>query len=187
MQNFNLHSNLAGRHAFLSPSDYHWVNYDDDKLDRVFFTRAAAARGTRLHSLAQQLIQEQVKLPDTGQTLNQYVNDAIGFFMTPEPTFFYSFNCYGHPDCAVFRNNKLRIHDLKTGSTEASMMQLKVYAALYCLEYNRKPNQIEIELRIYQNDEVRVEVPDPHEIFYIMDKIRTFDARIDELKMGGAV
>lgn len=187
MQSFNLHSNLAGKHALLSPSDYHWINYDEDKLDRVYHTKAAAARGTRLHALAQQLIQEQLKLPDNGQTLSQYVNDAIGFFMTPEPTFFYSFNCYGHPDCAGFRNNKLRVHDLKTGLTEASMSQLKVYAALYCLEYNVKPNQVEIELRIYQNDEVRVEVPDPHDIFYIMSKIIAFDARINELRLGGAL
>jgi hypothetical protein len=182
--NFNLHSNLAGAHAFLSPSDYHWVNYDEDKLLRVWHTKMAARRGSELHELAQRMIRLEVKLADTEQTLNRYVNDAIGLFMTPEQTFFYSPNCYGHADCASFRNKKLRIHDLKTGLNEASFMQLLIYAALFCLEYRQKPNMIEIELRIYQNDEVRVLVPEPHEVFVIMDKIVSFDSRINDLRMG---
>jgi hypothetical protein len=33
---FNKHSNLAGQHAFLSASKYHWVNYTDQKLDASF-------------------------------------------------------------------------------------------------------------------------------------------------------
>lgn len=187
MPNFNSHSNLAGQHAFLSPSDYHWINYDDDKLDRVWHTKMAARKGTRLHELAQRLIQEGVKLPDDNRTLNQYVNDAIGFFMEPEVTLYYSPNCFGHADCAIFRNNKLRIHDLKTGLNDASMVQLRVYAAIFCLEYRVSPANIDIELRIYQNDSVIVESPEKHDIFYIMDKIITFDQRINELRLGGAL
>lgn len=187
MPNFNSHSNLAGQHAFLSPSDYHWINYDEDKLTRVFYTKMAARRGTELHDLAHRLIKLEVKLPDTEQTLNRYVNDAIGYFMSPEQTFYYSPNCFGHADCAVFRNKKLRIHDLKTGLTEASMVQLRVYMAIFCLEYRVKPNEIEAELRIYQNDEVKSETPDPHDIFFIMDKIVTFDRRITELRLEGAL
>ena len=29
---FKEHSNLAGAHAFLSPSSYHWINYTTEKL-----------------------------------------------------------------------------------------------------------------------------------------------------------
>lgn len=34
--NFKKHSELEGKHAFLSPSGYHWINYDDEKLERVY-------------------------------------------------------------------------------------------------------------------------------------------------------
>lgn len=180
--NFNKYSHLAGRHAFLSASNYHWVNYDEEKLDRVFFKQMAAIRGTELHALAHQLIRLSVKLPGNQKTLNRYVNDAIGFRMTPEQILYYSDNAFGTADCICFRNNTLRIHDLKTGSNEASMTQLKVYAAFFCLEYRFTPLEIAIELRIYQNDDVKVEQPDPDEIFHIMDRIKTFDKRIEELK-----
>ena len=51
------------------------------------------------------------------------------------------------------------------------MDQLEIYAALFCLEYRIKPTDIEIELRIYQNDEVLVHNPSPEDIVQIMDKI----------------
>lgn len=181
--NFNKGStNLQGTHAFLSPSSYAWVNYSDDKLDRVWFTAMAAKRGTELHAFAGQAIRLRVRLPDTVNTLNNYVNDAIGFKMTPEQQLFYSPNCYGHADAIGFNNNRLRIHDLKTGIIEASPHQLEIYAALFCLEYRFKPNDILIELRIYQNNEVRIYDPDPDCIFHIMDRIVSFDKRIESLK-----
>jgi hypothetical protein len=179
---FNRHSTLVGLHAFLSASDYHWINYDQDKLDRVFVTRMAAKRGTEMHELAHRAIRLGVKLPMSKQTINIYVNDGIGFKMTPEVVLFYTPNCFGTADLISFRNGKLRIHDLKTGATEASFHQLEVYAALFCLEYNYKPNKIEIELRIYQNDEVKIYCPEADVIFHIMDKMITFNRRIEELK-----
>jgi len=179
---FNTRSNLAGTHAFLSPSTPSWVNYDEDKLDRVFFAAQAARRGSELHAFGHQAIRLRIKLPEIKSTLNMYVNDAIGYGMTSEQILYFSDNCYGHADCVGFRNNTLRIHDLKTGVNEASMQQLKVYAALFCLEYRFKPNEIAIELRIYQNNHVKLETPDPNEIFLIMDRIRTYSKRIDELR-----
>jgi hypothetical protein len=181
--NFSSHSNLVGRHAFLSASNYHWMNYDEDKLDRVFFTQMAAQRGTELHALAHNLIRLGVKLPDTKQTLNQYVNDAIGYRMSTEQILCYSDNAYGTADTIAFRSNKLRVHDLKTGVTPASVHQLEVYMALFCLEYRFKPFELEAELRIYQNDDVQIFVPDPDVIFHIMDKIVTFDRRINYLRL----
>lgn len=179
---FNDHSRLAGSHAFLSPSKYQWVGYDDEKLDRTLFSWMAARRGSDLHDLAQRMIRLGVKLAETTETLNRYVNDAIGFRMTPELTLFYSNNCYGQADAVGFRKNKLRIHDLKTGVIPCKMTQLEVYAALFCLEYGFKPTAIEIELRLYQNDDVQIQEGDPLSITSIMDRIVHFDRRINEIR-----
>ena len=181
---FNTHSNLVGLHAFLGASKYHWINYNEEKLDRVFTASMAAQRGTELHALAHELIRLGVKLPGRGsKSLNMYVNDAIGFRMKPEQPLFYSDNCFGTPDAISFRGKLLRIHDLKTGVTPTSFTQLEVYAALFCLEYRYKPFEIDVEMRIYQNDEIRIEVADPDRIAHIMDKIITFDKRITAIRM----
>ena len=182
--NFNKHSRLTGHHAFLSASKYHWINYSEEKLVKSFAKYQAAQRGTELHELARRCIELGVKLPKTNKTLNLYVNDAIGFKMQTEQVLYYSDNCFGTADTISFRKNVLRIHDLKTGETPASVNQLLVYAALFCLEYNTKPVDIETELRLYQQDEVFVHIPEPEEIFNIMDKIIAFDKRIEELKVG---
>lgn len=179
---FNDHSKLAGLHAFLSASKYHWINYDDEKLDRVFLASVAAQKGTELHALAHDLIRLKIKLPSSRKTLNLYVNDAIGYRMESEQVLFYSENCFGTPDAISFRRNTLRIHDLKTGVTQTSERQLEVYAALFCLEYRFKPFDITMELRIYQNDEVRIYEPDPDDIAHIMDRIVTFDKRIAAIR-----
>lgn len=181
--NFNKHSELAGQHAFLGASKYHWINYDDEKLDRVYRQALAAQKGTALHEFALRAILLGIKLPRTPKTLNMYVNDAIGYRMVPEQILFYSDNAFGTSDTISFRKSVLRIHDLKTGVIPASVHQLEVYAALFCLEYRVIPGAIEIELRIYQNDEVQIFIPDLDDITHIMDKIVTFDTRINVLRM----
>lgn len=181
--NFNRHSpHAVAQHAFLSPSNPAWLNYEPDKLDRVFFSHMQARRGTELHALAANLIRLGVKLPDVPKTLNMYVNDCIGFKMTPEQILYYSENCFGTADGVGFRNNTLRISDLKNGVTEATMRQVKIYAALFCLEYRFKPIEITVELRIYQNDDVKEEIADPDELFHIIDRIVTFDKRLKVLR-----
>jgi hypothetical protein len=173
-------------HAFLSASKYHWVHYDEEKLISTFTKWQAAQRGTELHELAAKCIKLGVKLPKTRNALNLYVNDAIGFRMQTEQILYFSDNCFGTADTISFRKNFLRIHDLKTGETPASMTQLKIYNALFCLEYNIKPIEIEhTELRLYQSDEVLIHIPEPEEIYGIMDKIIAFDKRIEELKIIG--
>jgi hypothetical protein len=181
---FNKHSELANLHAFLSPSSYHWINYDEEKLEKKWLTDQAAARGSRLHDLAHKLIKEGVKLPQTSATLNQYVNDCIGWRLRPEQTLFYSVNCFGHADAIGFNEETkvLRVSDLKTGITPTSEHQLEVYMALFCLEYGHRPFDIVGELRIYQNDEVRLYDADPGVIVHIMDRIVTFHNRIEEMK-----
>ena len=122
------------------------------------------------------------KLPKSQKTLNMYVNDAIGFKMVPEQPLFYSENCFGTTDAIAFRNRMLRIHDLKTGVIPAHMEQLEIYAALFCLEYKIKPADIEMELRIYQNNQILYENPTAETIVPIMDKIITFDKVINKIK-----
>jgi hypothetical protein len=179
---FNKYSNLVGMHAFLGASKYSWTNYDDEKLDKTYLTSMAAQRGTELHAFAAEAIRLGIKLPRTGETLNRFVNDALGYRMTPEQVLFVSENAFGTADAISFRRNKLRIHDLKTGVTPASVRQLEIYAAFFCLEYKFKPTAIDIEMRIYQNDEVQIFEADPDVITHIMDKTITFDKRINELR-----
>lgn len=179
--NFNEHLELVGTHAFLSASKYHWINYSDEKLVETYTNNLARERGDRLHALARECIELGIKLPRTKKTLNMYVNDAIGYHMTPEQPLYFSPNCYGTTDAISFRRNFLRIHDLKTGVSPTYMQQLLVYTALFCLEYNKDPGSIEIELRIYQSDEIWAEHPNPEDIQFIMDRIITFDKQIEEL------
>jgi len=178
---FNTH-NLEGFHAFLSPSKHTWVGYDEQKMEAVFANWRLSQLGTELHELASKLINLRVKLPKTDKTLNMYVNDGIGYRMDTEVCLFYSFNCFGTADAISFHSNLLRIHDLKNGQTPASIQQLRIYTALFCLEYNYNPHDIDIELRIYQLDAALIENPDPDDILYIMDKIVMFDKKIKEIK-----
>lgn len=180
---FNPHSNLIGQHAFLSASKYHWINYDEEKLANTYLKFLATQRGTELHDFACRCIQLGQKLPRSNKTLNMYVNDAIGFKMTPEQPLYYSENCFGTADAISFKNDFLRIHDLKTGEIPASIHQLEIYASLFCLEYDIRPSDISMELRIYQSDQVLVSNPTVEDIAPIMDKIVIFDKRIQQIKM----
>lgn len=182
--NFNKHSNLEGQHAFLGASKYHWINYDLEKLDVSYLRWLSVQKGTKLHEFAAEAIKLGIKLPRSKKTLNMYVNDAIGYRMIPEQVLYYSDNCFGTADAIAFRNNVLRIHDLKTGATPTSIHQLEIYMSIFCLEYGVKPDSIESELRIYQHDDILVHVPDPKIILGIMNKIIDFDKRIEKLKIG---
>lgn len=179
---FNQHSGLTGKHAFLSPSNYHWLNYSAQKLEARFHTVVAARRGTDIHAHAHESIRLRLKLSRSNRALSTYVNDAIKYDMKCEQTLYYSDNCFGTPDTISFRRNKLRIHDLKTGITASSMKQLEIYAALFCLEYGVNPFDIEIELRIYQRDDIQELLPTPDSIVFIMEKIIDFDQQIEEIK-----
>lgn len=180
--NFNKHSAFEDQHAFLGASKYHWINYNSDKVTESYLKFLATQKGILLHEFAAQCINLGQKLPKSKKTLNMYVNDAIGFKMTPEQILFYSENCFGTADAIAFRNRLLRIHDLKTGAIPAHIEQLEIYAALFCLEYKIKPSEIEIELRIYQNNEVLFHNPTADDIFLIMNKIIDFDKIINNLK-----
>lgn len=179
---FNKHSGFEGKHAFLSASKYHWVNYDEEQLARAYSTWYATQKGTKLHALAEDLIRLKVNLPDEEKTLNMYVNDAIGYNMTPEQVLFYSPNAFGTADAISYKDGLLRIHDLKTGISKASILQPLIYSALFCLEYDVAPSDIEVELRIYQNNAIEIAQPEPDDIFHVMDKIVSFDRILEEIR-----
>lgn len=151
------HYKLQGTHAYLSASNYHWLNYSDEKFLEVLRNSQAARVGSELHDLAARAIKHRIKLQRSRKTLNAFVNDAIGYRMTPEQILYYSDRCYGTADAIGFEEGILRIFDLKTGVIKASLRQLHVYAALFCLEYGEKPERLEFDLRIYQNDMVVVD------------------------------
>jgi hypothetical protein len=195
---FKRHSELEGKHAIFSASKSAWLRYDDERLNEYVDNLHAASIGTRKHAVAAELIRLKLKQPNNRQTFNNYVNDAIGYNMTPEQPLYYSPWVFGTADAIsfrvenfvdeetgeAFRAQVLRVFDLKTGVKPASGEQLVVYAALFCLEYNVKPFETVFDLRIYQNDEVvRIEVT-PDEIVNIMNRAKEvsemYQKRIDE-------
>lgn len=154
---------------------YIYRKYFDDELDYL------PARGEKLLNGISRMPRE------VFTTVQSYINDGIGFCMTPEqklvfdPVYF-----FGTADCISFRDNELRIHDLKTGRIPAHMDQLMVYAAFFCLEYNVDPRKLKlIELRIYQNNEVLVKQPESADILSIMDKIKKDYNNITNVFEGG--
>ena len=203
--NFTNHKELVGKHSMLAPSQPYWLNYSEDQLFQKFVSNYAQSMGTLLHELAETLIKNGIKIKKTDKTMvlvhllkngipraaidldriynnfMTYVNDAVGFKLTPEQPLVYSEYCFGTADAISFRNNQLRIHDYKSGTLPAKMEQLMVYAALFCLEYRVKPADIEIELRVYQNDEVLYHRPEPDEITVIMDRIIYLDNLLEKV------
>lgn len=208
---FEKHLELKDQHAFMSPSGYHWINYTEEKLIGRYLKSKAAEIGTNLHEFAHTAIELNQRLYGNKDTVAMFVNDAIGYKMTSEQPLFYSWNCFGTADAISYRRNYLRIHDLKTGETEAHMEQLRIYAALFCLNYQEtvsgyrkkgyddndiarlldvSPKELHfdpmkmsgIELRIYQLGEVQVEEADPQEIRKLMDIIVSFDEVLRNVK-----
>lgn len=181
---FNRHTNLEGLHAPFGASKSSWLRYSDDKIVEVYNNLQAAEMGTRLHEWAKQTIDLGIKQSRSKKTIYSYVNDAIGFNMSTEVILFYSERFFGTADAISFRNNFLRIHDLKTGRRPVHMEQLEIYAALFCLEYKIKPGDIRMELRIYQNDEILVHEPTAEDILPIMDKIVHVDKMLEKIERG---
>jgi hypothetical protein len=129
-------------------------------------------------------------LPRNTKTLNRYVNDCIGFRMTPEQVLFYSIRSFGTADAIGFEQieedgkqlNVLRIFDLKTGVSKASFDQLLIYSGFFMLEYDMLPGDLDVvEFRIYQNDDVEIWTPQIEDLAYVMDRIKTSDRILEEM------
>lgn len=111
---------------------------------------------------------------DVFLTVQSYINDCIGYCMTPEQKLVYDpIYFYGTADAICFRDDILRIFDLKTGKLQAHMDQLLVYVAFFCLEYKINPEDLKlIDLRIYQDNTIAGDSPTAEEIREIMNKIQ---------------
>ena len=181
---FNNHAQYEGLHAPFGASKSSWLRYSDSKLLESYQNARAKELGTKLHEWAKTTIDLKIKQPRSKKTIYAYINDAIGFNMTTEVVLFYSPYFFGTADTISFKNNFLRIHDLKTGSTPAKMEQLMIYAALFCLEYKIKPGEIEMELRLYQNDDILICNPTAEDILPIMDKIVYSNKLIESFEGG---
>lgn len=182
-------------HAFLSPSKFHWIRYDKEKLIKAYYNWRNVQNGTKLHALAETLILARHEQKRDGTTFNTYVNDAIKYKMEPEKLLWYSENLFGHADALMFkppigsRKGILRIHDLKTGIIPAHFDQLIIYAAIYCVTNNVDTDSIDIELRIYQNDDVQIYEPTCEEMNEYISSMVEADNIVNELRMqeGGYV
>ena len=225
--NFNEHSDLAGKHSRLSPSNNSWVNYDADTLIQRQIGEIRKFMGTELHSfacgnikayesydeenlddirkgfrnyvrgrypldqdktasLAFAILDNMRYVPEESWlSVAQFINDGCHYKMNPEQALWYSDNAFGTTDAISFYRNKLRIHDLKTGDTPAKMLQLHLYAALFCLEYHKQPDQIKMELAIYQFGEIAKDTPDPKDIHDLMDLIVEDDRVLDTMRLDG--
>lgn len=201
-----------GSHALLGASRCSWLNYDEDDLYNAYKRQYATAMGTSLHELAADLIENRIRLSkrDTHLVLLHliknhiprdvieeefdriminlvpYVEDGIGYRMRVEQPLFYSQNAFGTADSIIFDEKKrlLRVHDYKSGTTPVHMEQLYIYAALFCLEYEFKPGDLNFELRIYQNGEQLIDKPEVDIILPIMDEIVRKDKLIEQFKEG---
>lgn len=212
--NFDKHLELRGKHAFMSPSSYYWLNDAEDDLIRRYCSSFATTAGTALHDFARKYIANRIKilksyknvvamaLLEAGipafvidhmpmdvifETLMNYVNDAIGFRMTPEVPLYYSDNCFGTTDSICYDETAkmLRIHDFKSGATQAKMDQLLIYASLFFLDYGpevrAKPENTQVELRIYQNAEILFSNPTAIDIRPVMDQIKSGDKILKQI------
>ena len=177
---WNNHRELEGTHAFLSASQYQWLNYTDEILVKRYNSHYAQDIGTLIHELASTLIKNRIKINkqdkhlidvtlirnyipksayDANLILNvlvPFVNDAIFLRMDSEVLLFYDILCYGTTDTIKYAESQkvLRIHDLKTGVNPASFKQLIIYSALFYKEYKIDPFENTTILRLYQNLEL---------------------------------
>lgn len=215
--NYNDHSKLEGKHAFLSASKNSWLNKDENQILDSYARQYVKDIGTALHDIARKHIKHRIKMTKASkreimlslvedyyipviaiergidfdgvfENLVVYVNDAISYRMVPEQILYYSDLCFGTADAitdinSILLKKELKIFDLKTGTTPVHIEQLLIYAALFCLEYNVRPGDLTIELRIYQTqkDEVICMHPTAEDIAPIMDKIVSINKNIDSM------
>lgn len=203
--NWNNHYKLEGKHALLGASKSGWINDEDDQFRQRVVSYYASTIGTLLHEIAKKYISHGFKmhkydkssivldLIDSGIperiidildfdlmfiNLMAYVNDAVGYRLSPEVLLYYSDRSFGTADTIGYfdKDKILRVHDLKTGKTPAKIEQLLIYAAWCCLEYKLKPEDLNgTDLRIYQLGEVLIHQPSPEELRFFMNRIQQRD------------
>lgn len=180
-----------------------------DMVRESYASKVAKDNGTKIHEIACKWIKLGRHLPKSRialrtllwdeigkdsdfvddlvlQTLYMYVNDSIDEGMTPELGIKMSDDAFGTSDSIVLKKGThrdvLKIHDLKTGKTPAKMRQLFIYAAYFCYDYDIDPRSIDIECKIYQLGEVKVDSPDPEFIQFIIDSVKFGSDIVSKMK-----
>ena len=145
-------------HATFSPSDKAWLNYDREKIRQRVLSARAVQRGTELHELAKHCIDMRTPLDPSNGIISVYVKDCIAYEMDTEVSLMYSEDIGGTADALKFdmAEGILRISDLKTGERKASIAQVVLYAALWCLINRVDPMSIGYDLRIYGHTSQRL-------------------------------
>ncbi len=115
------------------------------------------------------------------ETVKLYVNDSVMCQMTPEEELIFTDDFWGTCDAIRFDGTNLFIFDLKTGTSPVHVEQLMIYAAYYCLANHLDPYNIKVELRIYQNVDIHVAIPEPEELHRYMQILEIDDATICRL------
>ena len=206
---WNDHKDFEGKHAFLGASQWRWLTWNDTTLTERFYNQYSQLIGTVVHELAKDCISSGMKLHKSDKHLIEmymyknfipkfaydsdyiltnlipFVNDAIGYHMRSEVVLFYSVNAFGTTDAISYNEKEqiLRIHDYKNGTTPSHIEQLMIYAAYFCLEYSIAPTSLQhIYLRIYQNCEFVEVEPDPMQIEKIMKLAKERDLHLQDLK-----
>lgn len=141
------------KHAVFSPSEKYWVNYDRARIIQRYDQVIAIERGTALHELAAKCIDLKIHLDPCEGVIATYVSDCISYKMDTEVELVFTNEINGTADAIRYdrESNTLYVFDLKTGSTKASLVQVMIYAALWCCVHNRDPLTLSYDLRIYHN------------------------------------
>ena len=162
------YSKLKGQHALLSPSNYHWINYDKEKLLKVLYNQKMKERGTKLHEFASEAIN--LKRYQAGNdNVSQFVNDCIDMKMHSEEVVYATEYAFGTADAINEVNDVIYIFDLKTGEHKAKFTQLYLYAAFYCIMNDINPISKKYVFRIYQYEEYEQLEGDPLEVKRLME------------------
>ena len=92
---FKKHFHLEGQHEFLSPSVYHWINYDEERLEFRYKLSRAAIEGMEQHRYAAIAIEEREIQDDETTTVGMYINQCIQYHMHPEVVLYFSLTLLG--------------------------------------------------------------------------------------------
>ena len=204
-----------GQHAIFAPSQklLSRDSLTEEQIYNLLRSKYASQIGTEIHSVAARMIEQKQPVTKAGlralifdalyqahiprsliqpdeylDTVIPYIKDAIGFGLSPEVPIIYNYPiAFGTADAIRYNpiKGELRIHDLKTGRTPASLDQLIEYAAYFFLEYHLKPADTQVILCIYQNGDIQTGYPTAADIAPIMDKAVTLTKYVQNV-YGGA-
>lgn len=181
------------KHAMFSPSEKSWVNYDRDKIVARYDQVMAVERGTQLHEFAATAIKLKMLLDPSMGVIADYVQDCITLNVETEQEVIYTPEINGTADAIKYDpyENRLYVFDLKTGQSKASIVQLQIYAAIWCAYNGKNPLSMKFDLRIYHNQYPERNCSEEDEnlsnrIYDIIEQMNYIDMVVGEIRNGGS-